>query len=119
VARSDPLSTTDRRLLSLLVAGVADKAIATQMGLSRRTVQRHIPHVMTLAGAATRMHLAWQAAPDGVPDTQVPSTAARLNALLRQSPDPALTPRRNRPHDQMAGAAVQRPSQPVATGPER
>ncbi|MDQ0940113.1 TetR/AcrR family transcriptional regulator [Streptomyces sp. V1I1] len=28
----------------------------------------------------------------GSEDTQVPSTAARLNALLRQSPDPALTP---------------------------
>jgi DNA-binding NarL/FixJ family response regulator len=41
---------------------VADKAIATQMGLSRRTVQRHIQRLMTLAGAATRMQLAWQAA---------------------------------------------------------
>ncbi|MGW3622442.1 TetR/AcrR family transcriptional regulator [Streptomyces sp. NPDC000880] len=28
----------------------------------------------------------------GAEDAQVPSTAARLNALLRQSPDPALTP---------------------------
>jgi AcrR family transcriptional regulator len=28
----------------------------------------------------------------GAEDTQLPSTAARLNALLRQSPDPALTP---------------------------
>jgi AcrR family transcriptional regulator len=28
----------------------------------------------------------------GSEDTQVPSTAARLNALLRHSPDPALTP---------------------------
>ncbi|MFG2305134.1 helix-turn-helix domain-containing protein [Actinacidiphila glaucinigra] len=62
---SDPLSETDRRLLSLLVAGVADKAIASQMGLSRRTVQRHIQHMMTLAGAATRMQLAWQAARRG------------------------------------------------------
>lgn len=59
---ADPLSTTERRLLSLLVTGVADKAIATQMDLSRRTVQRHIQRLMTLAGAATRMQLAWQAA---------------------------------------------------------
>lgn len=56
------LSSTDRRLLSLLVAGVTDKAIASQMGLSRRTVQRHIQQLMTFAGAATRMQLAWQAA---------------------------------------------------------
>lgn len=61
----DPLSATDRRLLALLVAGVADKAIATQMGLSRRTVQRRIQHMMELAGATTRMQLAWQAARRG------------------------------------------------------
>ncbi|MEU9287407.1 helix-turn-helix domain-containing protein [Streptomyces sp. NPDC048275] len=60
-----PLSETDRKLLSLLVAGIADKAIASQLGLSRRTVQRHIQHMMTLAGAATRMQLAWQAARRG------------------------------------------------------
>ncbi|MDN3027543.1 LuxR family transcriptional regulator [Streptomyces sp. S.PB5] len=64
-AGADALSTTDRRLLSLLVAGVTDKAIASQMGLSRRTVQRHIQHLMTFAGAATRMQLAWQAARRG------------------------------------------------------
>ncbi|MFJ6572722.1 helix-turn-helix domain-containing protein [Streptomyces sp. NPDC091292] len=64
-AGTDALSSTDRRLLSLLVAGVTDKAIASQMGLSRRTVQRHIQHLMTFAGAATRMQLAWQAARRG------------------------------------------------------
>ncbi|MCX4816641.1 LuxR C-terminal-related transcriptional regulator [Streptomyces sp. NBC_01239] len=61
----DPLSGTDRRILSLLVAGIADKAIASQMGLSRRTIQRHIQRMMTLAGATTRMQLAWQAARRG------------------------------------------------------
>ncbi|MCD0483516.1 TrmB family transcriptional regulator [Streptacidiphilus sp. ASG 303] len=59
------LSESDRRLLSLLVAGIADKAIASQTGMSRRTVQRRIHHMMTLAGAATRMQLAWQAARRG------------------------------------------------------
>ncbi|MFI8206504.1 helix-turn-helix domain-containing protein [Streptomyces sp. NPDC085937] len=61
----DPLGATDRRLLALLVAGVADKAVATQMGLSRRTVQRRIQRMMELAGATTRMQLAWQAARRG------------------------------------------------------
>ncbi|GAB2787887.1 helix-turn-helix domain-containing protein [Streptomyces chlorus] len=61
----DPLSATDRRLLALLVSGVADKTVATQLGLSRRTVQRHIQRMMELAGAATRMQLAWQAARRG------------------------------------------------------
>ncbi|MGA5317199.1 helix-turn-helix domain-containing protein [Streptomyces pseudogriseolus] len=61
----DPLGPTDRRILALLVAGVADKAVATQMGLSRRTVQRRIQRLMELAGATTRMQLAWQAARRG------------------------------------------------------
>jgi sugar-specific transcriptional regulator TrmB/DNA-binding CsgD family transcriptional regulator len=65
VTGPDPLTATDLRLLALLVAGVADKAIATQMGLSRRTVQRRIQHMMELAGAATRMQLAWHAARRG------------------------------------------------------
>ncbi|MEV6781289.1 helix-turn-helix domain-containing protein [Streptomyces sp. NPDC051098] len=57
-----PLSPMDRQLLSLLVAGVTDKAIATQTGLSRRTVQRRINGMLQLAGATTRTQLAWQAA---------------------------------------------------------
>ncbi|MFE7752682.1 helix-turn-helix domain-containing protein [Streptomyces sp. NPDC057428] len=60
-----PLRESDRRLLSLLIAGITDKAIASQMGLSRRTIQRHIQHLMTIAGATTRMQLAWQAARRG------------------------------------------------------
>ncbi|MEW2491577.1 helix-turn-helix domain-containing protein [Streptomyces sp. NPDC048411] len=59
------LSQADSKLLSLLVAGVADKAIASQMGLSRRTVQRRIQNLMERAGAGTRMQLAWQAARRG------------------------------------------------------
>jgi sugar-specific transcriptional regulator TrmB/DNA-binding CsgD family transcriptional regulator len=59
------LAPTDRALLSLLVAGVADKAIASQMQLSRRTVQRRIQSMMERANAATRMQLAWQAARRG------------------------------------------------------
>ncbi|WP_406361049.1 helix-turn-helix domain-containing protein [Streptomyces sp. NBC_01579] len=55
------LPEADRRLLSLLVAGLADKSIAGQMGLSRRTVQRRIQHMMAVVGATTRMQLAWHA----------------------------------------------------------
>ncbi|MFC8083610.1 helix-turn-helix domain-containing protein [Streptomyces sp. NPDC057340] len=64
-AAPDVLAATDRRLLSLLVAGVADKAIASQMQLSRRTVQRRVQGMMERANAATRMQLAWQAARRG------------------------------------------------------
>lgn len=52
-------------LLSLLVAGVTDKAIATQLNISQRTVQRRISDLMQRVGAETRMQLAWQAARNG------------------------------------------------------
>ncbi|MEO3754034.1 helix-turn-helix domain-containing protein [Streptomyces sp. B6B3] len=65
-AGEERLSPTDRQLLSLLVAGVADKAIASQLQLSRRTVQRRVQHMMEVTGAATRMQLAWQAARRGL-----------------------------------------------------
>ncbi|RDD85309.1 LuxR family transcriptional regulator [Streptomyces parvulus] len=63
--RPDALTSIDRRLLALLVAGVTDKAIASQMRLSRRTVQRRIQGMMERANAATRMQLAWQASRRG------------------------------------------------------
>ncbi|WP_374771875.1 TrmB family transcriptional regulator [Streptomyces sp. NBC_01310] len=62
---TEDLRETDRRLLAFLIAGIADKAIASQMGLSRRTVQRRIQHMMALTGSVTRMQLAWQAARRG------------------------------------------------------
>ncbi|WP_203989472.1 TrmB family transcriptional regulator [Sphaerisporangium rufum] len=58
-------SGDDLYLLSLLVAGVSDKSIATQLGLSLRTVQRRLQSLMELAGAQTRMQLAWHAAREG------------------------------------------------------
>ncbi|WP_049558963.1 LuxR C-terminal-related transcriptional regulator [Nonomuraea sp. SBT364] len=57
-----PLDADELYLLSLLVAGVPDKSIASQLGLSLRTVQRRVYHLMRLAGAQTRMQLAWHAA---------------------------------------------------------
>ncbi|MEE1810121.1 MULTISPECIES: helix-turn-helix domain-containing protein [Streptomyces] len=55
----------ERYLLSLVVAGVADKAIASQLRVSQRTVQRRIQVLMQRAGAATRTQLVWQAARRG------------------------------------------------------
>lgn len=49
-------------LLSLLMAGVPDKTIATQLKISQRTVQRRVNQLMELAGVQTRMQLAWHAA---------------------------------------------------------
>ncbi|WP_283134471.1 helix-turn-helix domain-containing protein [Rhizohabitans arisaemae] len=52
----------ERFLLSLFVAGVPDKSIASQLGVSRRTVQRRLGELMALAGVDTRPGLAFQAA---------------------------------------------------------
>lgn len=78
----DPLTTDDRphterqadgyrpdadeaRLLSLFVAGVPDKSIASQLGVSRRTVQRRLADLMDAAGVDTRPGLAFQVARRG------------------------------------------------------
>ncbi|HEY4569419.1 MAG TPA: helix-turn-helix domain-containing protein [Kribbella sp.] len=58
----DGLDDSERLLLSLLVAGVPDKSIANQLGISRRTVQRRLDRMMALAGVDTRTGLAFQAA---------------------------------------------------------
>ncbi|MEQ4207038.1 helix-turn-helix domain-containing protein [Actinopolymorpha sp. B9G3] len=58
----DPDAEDERYLLSLLVAGVTDKAIATQLRISQRTVQRRIHDLMRRTHAQTRMQLAWQVA---------------------------------------------------------
>lgn len=60
-----PLGPDELELLSLLVAGVTDKSIATRLGVSLRTVQRRVSELMALAGAETRMQLAWQVAQRG------------------------------------------------------
>ncbi|WP_433214815.1 helix-turn-helix domain-containing protein [Dactylosporangium sp. CS-047395] len=59
-AGDDPLGA-DRLLLSLFVAGFPDKAIASQVGVSKRTVQRRLERLMLLAGVDTRAGLAFEA----------------------------------------------------------
>lgn len=56
------LDAAQRRLLQLLAAGFQDKAIARYLGLSSRTVQRHISDLMLLLGASSRFQLGVQAA---------------------------------------------------------
>lgn len=64
-AAAGAVGAGERLLLSLLVAGVPDKSIVTQLGISRRTVQRRFDRLMALAGVDTRTALAYQAARRG------------------------------------------------------
>jgi sugar-specific transcriptional regulator TrmB/DNA-binding CsgD family transcriptional regulator len=57
-----PLSQADRQLLSLMVAGLTDRAIAAHFRISVRTVERKVHALMDAAHVRTRMQLAWEAA---------------------------------------------------------
>jgi len=61
----DTPTELDRQILTLLLAGLTDPVVASQLGLSLRTLQRRLRHLMDLAGAASRMQLGWYAAREG------------------------------------------------------
>lgn len=52
----------DRQILSLMLSGLTDQAVASQLNISLRTMQRRLRDLEDLAGARTRMQLGWQAA---------------------------------------------------------
>jgi sugar-specific transcriptional regulator TrmB/DNA-binding CsgD family transcriptional regulator len=65
VPRDPFLSVDERQLLSLLLAGLTDEAIAVHHHTSARTVQRKVQALMTRAQVRTRMQLAWEASRRG------------------------------------------------------
>jgi DNA-binding CsgD family transcriptional regulator len=60
--QGDLPTAADRQILSLLLAGLPDKAVASQLGLSLRTVQRRLRQLMDVTGTSTRMQLGWYVA---------------------------------------------------------
>jgi sugar-specific transcriptional regulator TrmB len=58
----DAIDDVDAQIISLLLAGLNDQAVAYHLKTSLRTVQRRVRHLMDLARAETRMQLGWQAA---------------------------------------------------------
>ncbi|MGW1842076.1 hypothetical protein [Streptomyces sp. NPDC001966] len=74
-AARDELSVADKRLLTLLLGGLTDDAIARHLGVGRRTILRRARGLMDRAGVATRMQLGWYAARRGWVDVScgVPS----------------------------------------------
>ncbi|MEU6074062.1 hypothetical protein [Micromonospora sp. NPDC047074] len=55
------LASEDSRLLTLLLAGNTDEAVARHLGMSKRTVVRRVRQLMDRAGVTSRMQLGWQA----------------------------------------------------------
>jgi DNA-binding NarL/FixJ family response regulator len=64
-AETEGPTFVDRQILSLLLAGLTDQAVAVQLDLSLRTAQRRLRHLQDLAGVKTRMQLGWSAARNG------------------------------------------------------
>jgi DNA-binding NarL/FixJ family response regulator len=62
---TDGIDEMDARLLTLLLAGLTDQAIAGQLGISARTVQRRVSALMARAQVATRFALGHEAARRG------------------------------------------------------
>jgi len=62
---SDGLAELDARILGLPLAGLTDQAVANQLNLSMRTVQRRVRALMDLVSADTRLQLGFHAARTG------------------------------------------------------
>ena len=59
---ADGLSDLDARILALLLAGLTDQAVAKQLDISTRTMQRRLRMMMDRSGTRTRLQLGWYAA---------------------------------------------------------
>ncbi|TIC83263.1 hypothetical protein E8D34_16295 [Nocardioides sp. GY 10113] len=62
---SESLDPVDNRIMQLLLAGFTDAAVAGQLDMSSRTVQRRISALMARAGVASRVQLGWHAREHG------------------------------------------------------
>jgi sugar-specific transcriptional regulator TrmB/DNA-binding CsgD family transcriptional regulator len=56
------LDELDSRIVSLLMTGLTDEAVAAHLGTSLRTVQRRVRHLMEVTGGRTRMQLGFHVA---------------------------------------------------------
>lgn len=62
IGRPAEVEEFDTRILALLLAGLTDQAVAGQLDVSLRTVQRRVRALMEIAGVQTRIQLGWYAA---------------------------------------------------------
>ncbi|WP_184836515.1 helix-turn-helix domain-containing protein [Allocatelliglobosispora scoriae] len=62
IGRPAEVEELDTRILALLLAGLTDQAVAGQLDVSLRTVQRRVHALMEIAGVQTRIQLGWAAA---------------------------------------------------------
>jgi DNA-binding CsgD family transcriptional regulator/tetratricopeptide (TPR) repeat protein len=58
----ESLTPTERRIVDLVATGAGNISIASELGVSRRTVETHLRHVYAKLGVASRVQLALAAA---------------------------------------------------------
>ncbi|MGW1842885.1 helix-turn-helix domain-containing protein [Streptomyces sp. NPDC001966] len=94
VQNAPAIDDLDAQVLSLSLTGLTDQAIATQLRVSLRTVQRRIRHLMDIARVHNRMQLGFHAARAGWlgAEQKGGGTTPRLRAV---PPAPATTARRS------------------------
>ncbi|WP_308258910.1 helix-turn-helix transcriptional regulator [Pseudonocardia sp. H11422] len=79
-ATPDGLTARERQVLDLVGAGRTNSAIAHELGISPRTVAKHLEHVYRKLGVANRAAAAWVACAQNQPSrisSVVRSTASR------------------------------------------
>lgn len=56
-ASGEVISDLEKRIIERLAAGLTDAAVASELEISSRTIQRHVRRVMDLVGARSRLEL--------------------------------------------------------------
>ncbi|MGW0853799.1 helix-turn-helix transcriptional regulator [Streptomyces sp. NPDC002690] len=78
------IDPTDRRILALLHLGLTDSAIARQLGMGHRTVQRRLQRLMARVGASTRFQLGCHSARNGwLEDAPSPASTAQVTQVVQ------------------------------------
>jgi DNA-binding CsgD family transcriptional regulator/tetratricopeptide (TPR) repeat protein len=74
----DALTPTERRVAALVATGRANADIATELLLTRNTVQTHVSHILTKLGAHSRVEIARQAIRHDPPPNPAPTPRSPL-----------------------------------------
>jgi two-component system nitrate/nitrite response regulator NarL len=71
------LTTREREVVQLVIAGHTNREIATQFSVSEETIKHHLTRMFQKVGASNRLELAMKAAKSGYTASASPAAAAR------------------------------------------
>ena len=73
IAALTNLTPRELQILKLVLAGYTNKAIATEIFISRKTVEFHLDHIYTKIGVRTRTLAGVWALQQGIETSELPS----------------------------------------------